>query len=46
MDVLAERLDTKLRQWKPATAEQVRQWVAEIEEEREVQSVKPNSLSW
>jgi hypothetical protein len=30
MDVLAERLDTKLRQWKPATAEQVRQWVAEI----------------
>jgi hypothetical protein len=30
MDALAERLDTKLRQWKPDTAEQVRQRVAEI----------------
>jgi len=30
MDVLAERLDTKLREWKPDTAEQVRRWVAEI----------------
>lgn len=30
MDVLAERLDTKLREWKPDTAEQVRQRVAEI----------------
>ena len=30
MDVLAERLDTKLREWKPDTAEQVRQQVAEI----------------
>ena len=30
MDVLAERLDAKLREWKPDTAEQVRQRVAEI----------------
>ena len=30
MDVLIERLDTKLRTWKPAVAEQVRQHVAEI----------------
>ncbi len=30
MDVLAERLDTKLREWKRETAEQVRQRVAEI----------------
>jgi hypothetical protein len=30
MDALAEKLDTKLRQWKPETAEQVRQCVAEI----------------
>ena len=30
MDVLAEKLDTKLRQWKSDTAEQVRQRVAEI----------------
>jgi hypothetical protein len=30
MDALAERLDTKLRQWKPETAEQVRQYVADI----------------
>lgn len=30
MDILAERLDTKLREWKPDTAEQVRQRVAEI----------------
>jgi hypothetical protein len=30
MDVLAERLDAKLRQWKPEVAEQVRQRVAEI----------------
>jgi len=30
MDALAEKLDTKLRQWKPETAEQVRQCVADI----------------
>jgi hypothetical protein len=30
MDALAERLDEKLRQWSPDTAEQVRQRVAEI----------------
>jgi hypothetical protein len=30
MDTLAERLDTKLRQWKPDVAEQVRQFVSEI----------------
>jgi hypothetical protein len=30
MDALAERLDAKLRVWKPDTAEQVRQRVAEI----------------
>ena len=30
MDILAEKLDTKLREWKPDTAEQVRQRVAEI----------------
>jgi hypothetical protein len=30
MDMLAERLDTKLREWAPATAERVRERVAEI----------------
>ena len=30
MDALIEKLDTKLRQWKPETAAQVRQFVAEI----------------
>ena len=30
MDVLAERLDEKLREWKPNTAVQVRQRVTEI----------------
>jgi hypothetical protein len=30
MDALAERLDTKLREWTPGTAEQVRQRIAEI----------------
>jgi hypothetical protein len=30
MDVLTERLDAKLRQWKPEVAEQVRERVAEI----------------
>ena len=30
MDALAEKLDCKLREWKPETAEQVRQRVAEI----------------
>ena len=30
MDTLAETLDTKLRQWTPETAAQVRQCVAEI----------------
>ena len=30
MDVLAQRLDAKLREWKPEIAEQVRQRVAEI----------------
>jgi hypothetical protein len=30
MDVLAERLDRKLRQWSPETAEQVRRQVVEI----------------
>lgn len=30
MDVLAEQLDAKLREWAPATAEQVRQRIAEI----------------
>jgi hypothetical protein len=32
MDVLAERLDRKLREWSPETAEQVRSQVAEIME--------------
>ena len=30
MDALAERLDGKLREWKPETADLVRQRVAEI----------------
>ncbi len=30
MDVLAERLDTKLREWRPETADQVRRQVAEM----------------
>jgi hypothetical protein len=30
MDVLAERLDRKLREWTPETAEEVRSQVAEI----------------
>lgn len=30
MDALVEKLDAKLRQWKPDTAEQVRQRVVEI----------------
>jgi hypothetical protein len=30
MDALAERLDVKLREWKPDTAAQVRQQVTEI----------------
>lgn len=30
MDAVAERLDTKLREWQPDKAEQVRQHVAEI----------------
>lgn len=30
MDALLEKLDAKLRQWKPDVTEQVRQWVAEI----------------
>ncbi len=30
MDALAEKLDTKLREWQPETADQVRQRVAEI----------------
>ncbi len=30
MDTLVERLDAKLQQWKPDTAEQVRQWMVEI----------------
>lgn len=30
MDAVAERLDAKLREWQPDTAEQVRQHVAEI----------------
>ena len=30
MDALAEQLDTKLREWTPETAAQVRQCVAEI----------------
>ncbi|MGL4621789.1 hypothetical protein [Chroococcidiopsis sp.] len=30
MDALVERLDAKLRQWKPDLAEQVRQRVTEI----------------
>jgi hypothetical protein len=30
MDIVAERLDAKLREWPPATAEQVRQRVTEI----------------
>ena len=30
MDALAERLDTKLRQWRPETADQVRQRIVEI----------------
>jgi hypothetical protein len=30
MDAVAERLDAKLREWKPETASQVRQRVTEI----------------
>ena len=30
MDTLVDRLDSKLREWKPETAAQVRQCVAEI----------------
>ncbi len=30
MDALLERLEIKLREWKPATANEVRQYVAEI----------------
>ena len=30
MDALAERLDEKLRQWKPETAAEVRERVAEV----------------
>jgi hypothetical protein len=30
MDALVERLDARLRQWKPETADQVRQRVAEV----------------
>ena len=30
MDALLEKLDTKLRQWKPETAQHVRQCVAEL----------------
>lgn len=30
MDALIKKLDTKLREWPPDTAEQVRQWVMEI----------------
>jgi hypothetical protein len=30
MDVLAEKLDSKLRTWKPETAAQVRERVAEV----------------
>jgi hypothetical protein len=30
MDVLAEKLDTGLRTWKPATAAEVRQRVSEV----------------
>lgn len=30
MDALAEKLDTKLRAWKPETAAQVRERVAEV----------------
>ena len=30
MDVLVERLDTKLREWGPDTADQVRQRIMEI----------------
>jgi hypothetical protein len=30
MDVLAEQLDAKLREWEPDTAKQVRQRIAEI----------------
>ena len=30
MDTLVERLDSKLQQLRPDTAEQVRQWVVEI----------------
>lgn len=32
MDALAEKLDAKLRQWEPMTAEDVRRRVAEIME--------------
>ncbi len=30
MDALAEKLDTRLREWKPDTAAQVRERVAEV----------------
>jgi hypothetical protein len=30
MDALAERLDTKLQQWRPETADQVRERIVEI----------------
>jgi hypothetical protein len=39
MDALAEQLDTKPREWKPDTAEQVRQRVAEIIEMADLEAL-------
>jgi hypothetical protein len=39
MDALAEQLDAKPREWKPDTAEQVRQRVAEIIEMADLEAL-------
>jgi hypothetical protein len=46
MDALAQRLDTKLREWKPETAAQVRQQVTDIIElaDQEVLDVSRSRL--
>ena len=44
MDALAEKLDTKLKTWKPETAAQVRERIAEVIElaDEEVLDVMPS----
>jgi hypothetical protein len=46
MDILAEQLDTKLREWKPDVAKQVRQRVTEIIHlaEQDVLDVMPSRV--